>query len=207
MKIIRYSIIVLLLSGCKKNNDNQHINSTEIFPDKVGNSWTYNVHDTTIHFTSDSSFAEYNLTVSIVDSIQLPGGINAHVWVYHYSGTTDTNYVIQKNDTIAFLNKGLGTIGQYIFPLVINNSWQYTPFPSSTFDLATVVAQQDIVVNQQTFKNAFYVVAEGGYPDAQYAVRDWIVNNVGIVKRFYATDGLSGINHVEGWTLISYHLK
>src|SRR5450755_525 len=105
--VLLYSIIFLFIVGCKKsNNNNDHQKATEIFPNKVGDTWLYLVNDTTVNRSTpnDSPAVQYNLTVSVINSIQLQGGIRANVWVYIYPDRTDTNYVFQKEDTIRFID-------------------------------------------------------------------------------------------------------
>ena len=84
-------IILMFAFGCRKsnnNNNNGNQNATDIFPNKVGDTWLYLVNDTTVNRSTphDSTAVQYNLTVSVIDSIQLPGGIKANVWVYTYPG-------------------------------------------------------------------------------------------------------------------------
>jgi len=103
MKTILLCCTLLLFAfGCKKNNNSDNGNTintyaTDIFPNKVGDTWLYLVNDTTVNlFSHDSSAIQYSMSISITDSVQLPEGIKANIWVYNFSGSTDTNYVFQK---------------------------------------------------------------------------------------------------------------
>src|SRR5260221_14233952 len=121
--ILILSIILLFVSGCKKDNNNTaNTIATDTFPNKIGDTWLYLVNDTTIN-GQDSTAAQYNMTVSVTDSVQLPGNITANVWVYNYPGSTDTNYVLYHQDTIRFLDKTKSYITrQYIIPFSLSNS-------------------------------------------------------------------------------------
>jgi len=213
VKIFLFLTFVLFLSiGCKKsiisNPDRQK--STDIFPDKTGDTWLYLVNDTLVNRGSqDSPFVKYNMTVSVIGSIRLAGGIKANVWVYSYPGGTDTNYVIQNEDTIRFIDINQNVYStfakQYIIPLQLHNSWQYS-VPS--FQNITVQSKANTIVGQQTYENAFHISGYSGLPDASFEIEEWIVNNVGVVKRYFNMDGmLIDPRHVISWSLINYHLE
>src|SRR5690348_14447316 len=105
--VLFWGFLAILFTGCKKsvvhNFDGQK--GTDIFPNKIGDTWLYLVHDTLVNRSSeDSPFVQYNLTVSVIGSIELPGGTKANVWVYSYPAGSDTNYVFQTQDTIHFID-------------------------------------------------------------------------------------------------------
>ena len=99
-------ITILCLLSCKKDNKitNNNTSGTDNFPNKVGDTWVYHVKDTTVSGFLDpvTSIEEYDLTVSVIDSIVLASGQKANIWVSNYPGGTDTNYVFQKGDTVYF---------------------------------------------------------------------------------------------------------
>src|SRR5450432_2712813 len=117
-KIFFGCIVLLLMIGCNKgNNDNNssNRNASDIFPDKVGDSWVYLVNDTMVYRTGgqSDSISQYHVNVSVIDTvqlpesidgIQLPGGTTANIWVYTYPDHTDTNYVFQTADTVVFVD-------------------------------------------------------------------------------------------------------
>jgi len=208
--IIFCCISLVFASGCSKNNNSDNQNATDIFPNKVGDTWLYLVNDTTVNRANpDSPAVQYYLTVSVIDSIQLPGDIRANVWVYSFPGGTDTNYVFQKGDTIRFIdiNQTVYSLDsrQYIIPLSLHESWQYS-MPS--FHEVTVDSQFDIVVGQNRFENVFHIFGYAGMPDAGFVIDEWIKDYVGIVKRHFNPSGmLIDPRHVTAWSLISYHLE
>ncbi len=218
-KILFYCITLLCVFGCRKSNNNSgNQNATDIFPNKVGDTWVYLVNDTTVSkFNGQSStIAQYNMTITIIGSVPLPEsihGINlpknleANIWVYNYPGVTDTNYVFQKNDTLFFfdINQPSSSYSRkYIIPLSLHNSWQYTV---GGFGEVNVDSQVDINVEQNIFYNAFHIYGFGGVPDKGFSVEEWIENNVGIVKRYLKTEDISPVNRFIKWSLLGYHLK
>lgn len=200
------------MAGCKKvNSNNNNQTATDVFPNKVGDTWLYLVNDTTVNRSApnDSPAAQYNLRVSVIDSIQLQGGIRANVWVYIYPDRTDTNYVFQKGDTIRFIDIDQTIYSvyakQYIIPLSLNSSWQYS---TPSFSDVTVGLQSNIIVGQNHFDNTFHLSGNAGMPDAGFVIDEWIENNVGLVKRhFNPSNMLIDPRHVTAWSLISYHLE
>lgn len=214
-------ITLLLAFGCRKSNNNNNSgnqNATDIFPNKVGDTWVYLVNDTTVpKFNGQSStIAQYNMTITIIDSVQLPEsiqgihlpkGIEANIWVYNYPGATDTNYVFQKGDTLLFfdINQPSSPYArEYIIPLSLHNSWQYTVGGLGEVAVDSIT---DIIVGQNHFDNASRIYGYGGVPDEGFSVEEWIENNVGIVKRYLKTIDLSPVNRFTKWSLASYHLK
>ena len=206
MKPVLISLTALLLVlGCTKGSISSNNKSKDVFPDKIGDTWVYHVTNTTVN-GNDSTALQYDMNVSVTDSVRLPGGIIANVWIYKFLNTTDTNYVYQNGDTVKFLDKTKSfPLRQYIIPFSLHNSWQYIPgdFP------ATIDAQGDINVGVNDFPDAFHlhVNANAGLPDASFGIDEWIENNVGVVTRSIYPLGLIFLKHVISWSLVSYHLK
>jgi hypothetical protein len=210
--ILFWGFLVILFIGCKKsvvhNFDGQK--GTDIFPNKIGDTWLYLVNDTLVNRSSeDSPFAQYNMTVSVIGSIELPGGTKANVWVYSYPAGSDTNYVFQTQDTIHFIDVNQNVystfVRQYIVPLQLHNSWKYS-VPS--FQKITVDSQSNIKVGQFNYENAFHISGYSGLPDATFEIEEWVADNVGVVKRYFNPDGMAiDPRHIISWTLVNYHLE
>jgi hypothetical protein len=212
MKILLFLVVLFLSASCNKNITNNSVDQkgTDIFPNKIGDTWVYQVDDTLVNRGSeDSPFVQYNLTVSVIKSIELAGGIKANVWIYSSPKGIDTNYVIQTGDTIHFIDINQNVYStfakQYIVPFQLHHSWQYS-VPS--FQNITVDSEANITIERHTYENAFRISGYSGAPDANFKIEEWLVNNVGVVKRYFNPDGmLIDPRHVISWTLISYHLK
>ena len=83
MKKILFCYIILLFAfGCRKsinNNNSVNENATDIFPNKIGDTWFYLINDTTVYaFNGQSNtIAQCNTTISVIDSVQqLPESIH-----------------------------------------------------------------------------------------------------------------------------------
>ncbi len=204
--VLLYLTAILLASGCRKSSNGNGSNneSTDAFPNKVGDTWVYKVMDTLDNANNRTS-SQYNMNVSITGIVTLPGGIMATIWVYSYLNTSDTNYVYQTGDTIKFLDATKSyAVRQYIIPISLHNSWQYIPGVSDV----TIIEQGNISVGGNNFPNAFHLNGSTGMPDAIFGIDEWIENNVGVVKRYINPFGeLIIVKHYISWSLISYHLN
>jgi|SRR5215831_13542881 len=207
MKVLILCAAVLCIAACKKTGSEGN-NDPGTFPDKVGDSWVYLVNDTTRENGLITSIDNYNMTVSVVKNIVLPGGVNANVWVYSTPAGSDTCYVVKTTDTLHFTNvHGNGRQileRQYIIPVTLNTSWPYT----NSFMNVNVDAQADITVGSKLFKNAEHIYGSSGMPDAVFRVEEWFENKVGTVKRYIDPYGeMLTTKHYVSWSLVSYHLQ
>jgi hypothetical protein len=210
MKCLLLSCItVLFLLSCKKNNNAGTVLLPEFFPNKVGDEWTYKVTDSAFTLQNFSVATQYTMNISIIDSVQLPGGITAMVWVYAAPGLADTNYVFQKADTVFFAANTLPAINiirQYIVPLQLHNSWKYT---SHSVHNVTVDTQSHIIVGPYEFDNAFHIQGYPGRPDEIFNLEEWLADDAGVVKRYF--NNVHSTNnpyeHITSWSLLSYHLE
>lgn len=210
--ILFFGCALLLLTGCKKSEINtlDGKKASDIFPNKTGDTWLYLVNDTLVNrLSNDQQVAQYNLTVSVIRSVQLTGGIRANIWVYSSGAVSDTNYVFQTGDTIRFIDNQQNMYSQvarqYIIPLQLHNSW---PYSEPSFQNISVDLQENITVQQHNYENASHIAGYSGMPDGMFEIREWIAPNVGVVKRYFNGSGmiLQQI-HITGWTLINYHLE
>ena len=204
-------IIFILASGCEKNNNTGTSSGTDIFPNKIGDTWVYLVNDTTFIRSNHQDFTvdQYHVTVSVVDSVQLADGTKANTWIFNYPQRADTNYVFQKGDTIRFIdvNQTIYAVyaRQYVIPMVLHDSWKYT-VPG--FQNVTVDRQSNLIIGQNHFDNAFHIFGTGGMPDASFMIDEWFENNVGVVKRYINPSGeLIDTIHITSWSLVNYNLR
>jgi len=152
------------------------------------------------------------MTISIIDSVVLPGAIKANRWVYTYPGGTDTNYVFQHGDTVSFAANSLPSltiVRQYIIPIILHNSWEYVQgYFTNLLHNVTVDSVATIVVGGNHFENAYALRGVPGVPDNFFYIEEWIADHVGIVKRYFNNRGYTiGPNqHKTSWSLVSYLL-
>jgi hypothetical protein len=213
MKNIFFCFIVLLTTyGCKKDNNNnsdRNYNGSDVFPNKIGDTWVYLVNDTSFTSSNSGTVSQYNMTISIIDSVQLAGGIKANRWIYNYPGGTDTNYVFQHGDTISFAASTLPylyIIRQYIIPLRLHNSWEYV---MNSLHNVIVDSLTTIIAGMNSFENAYDIIGIPGVPDNFFYIDEWVADYVGVVKRYFNNQGytIGPDRHKTSWSLISYHLE
>ena len=207
--VVLFIIVLLLAVDCRKSRINQSDqNSTEIFPNKVGDTWVYLVNDTSFTFQTPLTIVQYNMTISVIDSVQLAGGIKANVWVYNSPAGNDTNYVFKHGDTISFASNRAyygNIVRQYIIPLKLHDSWEYS---SNSVRHVTVDSQLNIIVGQNHFDNTFHILGNPGRPDEIIGLDEWVKDNVGVVRRYVNASGTTNpLKHLTSWSLISYHLE
>jgi hypothetical protein len=208
MKIVfLFCGLVLLGWSCKKIHEGSagH-DASDFFPNKVGDTWLYHVTDTLLTTQTVDSIREYDMTVSVVDSTILPGGIKSNVWVYDSPSGKDTNYVFQNADTINFavlFGPKIEVIRRYILPLQLHQSWIYN---TSSIRNVTIDSIEDIMTGQNQF-HTFHLSGSIGWPDAMVYIEEWIADHVGLVKRYFNNSGsLILTTHHTLWSLASYHL-
>lgn len=206
LRLAAISLLLMMTAGaCKKNNASNVASAGDLFPDKVGDYWHYHVIDTTESFT-DSTVAQYDADVNIVGTTQLPGGITATIWQFRSPGSTDSNLVFQSGDTVIFRDRldDYSPQRQYIVPFAIGSSWQYIPGYSDV----SVVDTESIDAGGNHFEGAWQIRGSSGRPDGIERIDEWLVNRVGIVRRYINPYGeLLPVKHIVDWTLISYQLK
>jgi len=201
--------ILVVQVGCKKTNVADNNDPVSIFPNKVGNSWTYLVNDTSYFLLNPPTITQYTMTVSIVDTITLPGNIHANIWVHQSPAGNDTNYVFQNLDTVSFISNKrfyMEIIRRYVEPFNLNSSWSYSW--NSVFNVS-VISRSDITVGTNVFENTSHIAGRPGRPDEFLRLEEWVADNVGVVKRYVddASDTHNPFKHRTMWTLISYHLE
>jgi hypothetical protein len=165
------------------------------------------VYDTTTVNNNVTATIQYNVDVTIVADTTLPGGTMATVWQYQYPDHIDTSFVVQKGDTIQFLNNDiyLQLKKQYIFRFKVNSSW---PYALCDLDKVKVTEKTSVQVLQRTFQNAFHLTGNAGCPDAIFSIDEWIADNIGIVKSYYNPfRELLLTKHITNWLLTSYSVR
>ncbi len=197
-------MLLVLAIACKKTN-NGNTSSQDVFPNKIGDQWHYLVRDTTIQGNQDSGSIQYNLDVTIVGTVKWPSGIIAAIWQFKYPDRTDTNFVFQSGDTIRFMDKtNTYFVRQYIIPFALGSSWRYT----FGFENVAVTGQGNIMVENNSYADAWEVYGDAGVPDGIFRVDEWFESHVGLVRKYFNPFGeLLYTRHILDWSLVSYELR
>jgi hypothetical protein len=198
------ALLLLLAMSCKKSN-NGNTASPDSFPNTVGDSWRYQVRDTTLSGSGVYANTPYTVDVQIVGTVKWPNGITAMIWQYKGPGWIDSNYVYQTGDTIRFMDiTNTIIVRQYISPFVTGSSWPFIPGISNV----TVLGQENITVGNNSFAGAWEIYGNAGMPDASFTIHQWFKNNVGFLRLYLNPSGeLILTRHIQDWTLVSYQLK
>ena len=204
MKWLSLSFLLLLAASCHKVNGLPDTSGSEIFPNQIGDRWVYLVHDTVMQ-SGNPVASEYNLSVWVAGSLNLPGGISAKIWIYSAPQYSDTNYVYSAADTVKFLDKTKTyLLRQYIIPFSLKSSWPYVPGNFTD----TVQAMGDVNVQGHVFSGAFLFQGKAGGPDNTFYVSEWHAPYIGLVSRYFNPYGELILNkHTRAWALVSYQLK
>jgi hypothetical protein len=196
-RILFFACLAALLICCKKKTPPPAgVISTDIFPNSVGYTWTYQL----------SGNPTQTLVVNVVGDGTLPGGYNAAIWQYTYPTFTDSLWVrVSSNgDTVIFYGKTcqgcvpatFAEVRRFEFPLIINKTW----YAAATGLTAQVVAETTITVPLGQYTSTLEVAQTGP------ATTDtlWLEEHVGFVK---ITQNESGFAGNGTWLLNSYNLK
>lgn len=194
----------LLTAGCSKSNT-INTGSTDSFPNTIGDSWFYQVKDTTVQGNVISNTTQYNVDVQIVGSVKWPSGITAAIWQYQYPGSTDSNYVYQIGDTVRFMDRtNTSIVRQYILPFATGSSWPYVPGIANV----TVIGQHKVTAGNNVFDSAWQISGSAGMPDAMFSIDQSFKDHVGFVRLYLNPSGeLILTRHYLDWSLVSYALK
>ena len=144
------------------------------FPNSEGSQWVYMRYD---------SIAQRRDTVTVqaLGLVTLPSGFVARIWQRRRSGgTTDTQYVAMRDDTLRIFadpaDPGYGA--KFAFPLTPGKTWA-GDFASDT---SRVVRIESVQVPAGTFPRGYLVEERWGLLNDNGLVTTWLVPDVGIVK-------------------------
>jgi len=197
-------IFVLLDSGCRYDSIEKVTPVPgNTFPNKIGNTWIYEVDDTT--FSWDKYYPDtlithmhYTVTVTIIDSVIFHGK-KGTIWAYNSPVWIDTNYVFRNYDTLHFYDINYSEFPamdrQYILPLAPQKSWDYVnywemghfhPYPNTTVVVVEVL--NNFLLGQSNYGKTFHLTGSL-YPvlDDQFTIEEWVSVGIGLTKRRFAS--------------------
>ncbi|NOZ74456.1 MAG: hypothetical protein GXO90_03635 [FCB group bacterium] len=208
MKFIILVITGLILFSCQKEQPLAPYNENYEFPMTIGSQWKYNVTDTTYYTNFDDSIVVNNgiLEIIVIKSTSLDNGKKAFLWQYKFKNSIlDTLYISSSNDTVFFYNDKnvLSTNKIFIFPLQVNNEWQFDPCNEYR-----VVRQDTLNLSFGTIKGIYNVehkfICEG---EAGLVDNYYIKSSIGIVKyEFHYMNIHYGMMQNKNWILKSYSI-
>lgn len=193
-KISALLFISLLFSACENPTENNPPpDSTNTFPNKVGDEWNYAVYDS-LTGTVDT------LNVKIVGTTAA-NGKDLTIWARNSSTYNDTIYVNVDMNTVYFYTDPYPDIvdKKIEFPLAVGKYWKN---PDQITDSSIVKSIDLVNVPADNYTEAYRIERNyGGFNVYGYSVT-WFVDNVGIVKMYRRIQGFDNIK--ETWELLSY---
>lgn len=188
-------LLPLMFMACENSTENKNPSPTgsDLFPNTVGDKWTYAIHDS-ITGSVDT------LVMRIVGTITASGK-SLSIWVRKSNFYNDTFYVNIDHDTAKYYDDPIPDVvdHKFIFPLKIGNYWKN----SNQFSDSTIVKSIDlIIVPANTFNDAYRIERNWTSFNIRGYSKTWFVNNVGIVKMDQKVQGFDNIK--ETWELVSY---
>lgn len=203
-----FCFLIPALFSCKDRAGSQQ----EYFPNTPGDSWTYEVTDSTQSTSKNTSEPQrYTVSVKITGVKKLVDGKYATIWRYEYPSGYDTTFVRIVSDTIMFFAQGYTSGMEYLkYPELVF----VTPFASSecwsgkllTMDSLCVTGVSSIITPAGKFDGCFQIDSRYAGPNAEHEDTYWFRPSLRMVRIFN--------NHYDGaprqfrtWKLISYTLR
>jgi hypothetical protein len=205
-----YFLIIPLFVGCSKTSDNSSQKSSEYFPNKVGNSWEYQVTDSSDLREHSDIPPVYTVKVVITGTQKLLDGQTATVWAYEFPYGQELRFIVTSGDTIKVYDslkvkdhRSLLFPNQIlIIPFESNASWD----GKLQFSDAYQVTQQDNVKNTfSNFGKGFVVYRHYQGPNTEYNDLMTFVANIGLVNADYIHYNFAPITRYR-WALKKYTL-
>ncbi len=211
-----FMILLVLIGSCQNSIQSDTSISSQYFPNKVGDSWTYTVADTAYnsHPALSSKIVTGILRVSIIDLTKFPDGTSATIWRTVWPPevsparppwNVDTAYVWTSGDTvkisygvepILFPPKSMRDIAItdiYISPLQTGKRWHLGP------DSSRIASNYTLSVPAGTFDNVYQISSGEGTANFYLRQDEWFV---GIVQKMVSLNGT-----YYTWKLVDYHIK
>ncbi len=184
---------LLFVISCQKNNNPiSPENVEQVFPEGVGDTWTYSYVDTifydflsdTLHFPNDSIDVERDtITVKVVLKKVIDQQKKEIVWQVESKTSVDTIYLTHSSDTLFFEPDN----GRYFpdllvlfLPLKSGAEWEYLPYDYKVKKIDSLNLPFEIIKNLFAVKQILTHIGNSGGENIFY-----IKNGIGIVKLTY----------------------
>ncbi len=184
-----------LLTFCKKNDPGVDSSIASLFPNDVGDNWTY----------QSVSSPSQTLMVQIVGNGTLPNGTGVKLWKYTYPAFIDSMWVAEVGDTVIFYTTSYTEQRRLVFPLTVGKTW----YTNAVYgDTTKVLAETTTTVPLGQYTDVFEVAQKVG-PVTNSSVNDtlWLEEHIGFVKLSQNEYNLGPEPGNGVWELTSYSLK
>jgi hypothetical protein len=171
--ILLLPVLILLAYGCKKEKS-ANTDSLSNFPLATGDTWVYQVNDST-HQTTQ--MATFKITGSAVF-----GGVVSYSTQTTINGTVvDSGLIINSGDSVMYQPNGQGLFSNLtlLFPLAVNNTWHTQYSGDSVFVLAGNI---NLTVLGNNYDSVYNVGRVQSVPDLYIHQNLYIAPHVGIIQ-------------------------
>lgn len=209
MAVMIFLSVILFQSCSNKNSVTPPpvIMNSAVFPNSAGDTWTYEVYDSTTSTTD-------TMIVSVAGSKNLPDGKNLKIWLFrstsgnrasYLSYFGDSLFVYSGPDTVYLYSDGTGTSvhTSYVFPMSVGSEWEN--HLAGIVDSSFVTEQNTITTPAGTFTNSFHIERlHAGLNDYIHS-SVWFKNDIGLVE--FDVDETGFVLDRFSCRLISYHIN
>ena len=210
MKQLSHMSIFFLLLFCFACNK-EHIKPNtpaNYFPNAVGDTWEYDVTDSSLVLSHPNFPRHYSVKVLITGAKKLLDGKDAAVWQYQYPWGNDTNYVRIVADTIKIFDRTYSLNVEdlqyprqiFLLPFYVNQRWDGKLL---WVDSSKILKQENVQTLNQDFLSCFNIYHNYVGPNLNYQDYYWFKPNLGFIKMFYNHYDL-GIYTIQSWQLKTY---
>ena len=204
------SILLFLLLFCFACNKEYTKPNTlaNYFPNAVGDSWEYEVMDSSPVRDHPDFPRRYNVKVLITGTKKLADNMDASIWQYEYPWGNDTNYVRIVGDTIKVFDRIYSSSIEYLkypsqiflIPFYINQRWDGNLL---WVDSSKVLKKEDVKTLGHDFLSCFNIYRNYVGPNLNYQDYYWFKPAIGFIKISYNRYNL-GFYSLESWQLKNY---
>src|SRR5438067_5618524 len=156
MKSFFLLLFFIVLIRPQQKNKEIPKQSSEEFPNQVGDHWTYRL----ITGDENNKVKSY-INVDIIDQMKLPNGKIARIWVYKFPEGVDTNYVVSDSGMVRvynayfnYCNPCNGIMPQekirYSYPLAEGKHWT---LDEKFGDTIKVIGRSYFKINNRTYSS------------------------------------------------------
>lgn len=200
--------LISVLVSCQDNSEL----SPEYFPNTPGDSWTYEVTDSSQSTSSNpTSPKQYTVTVRITGAKKLVDGRDAMIWRYQYPWGYDTTFVRTTSDSIMVFTPGYVESVEnlkyprllFITPFTIGDGWNGKLLYVDTLWVTDLV---NLTTSAGNFNDCYNVDHRYLGPNIVDNDNYWFRPYLGMVKIYY-DDSKFGPRQFRTWKLISYSLR
>lgn len=201
-------VFVILFFSCQGDTIKPDDRLSDYFPNSVGDSWEYDVFDSSSVRAHPEFPAEYTVTVSVVGKKTLLDNSIASIWQYQYPWGLETCYVKIDKDTVKIYDpfrietvKGIEfPLSMFIIPFSDSQRWSGKLLLIDSFH---VYPAPTVTGYSETFTDCYNIFHYYVAPNTEYRDNYWFKPNLGMVRIHYDDYNFSPRNKYL-WRLKNY---